>query len=76
MAPLTILLTPDESGGFTVRVPDLPGCITHGDTIDLALANAREAIALYLAGQSPERLRAAGVRPEVVATLRAAMVPA
>jgi antitoxin HicB len=45
----TVILTPDrEVGGYTVRVPALPGCNTQGDTIDQAIANAREAIALYL----------------------------
>jgi antitoxin HicB len=52
----TILLIPDlEDGGFTVEVPSLPGCITQGDTVEEALANAREAIALYI-----EDLEAAG----------------
>jgi predicted RNase H-like HicB family nuclease len=37
-----VVLKPDlEVGGYTVNVPSLPGCITEGDTIDDALANAR-----------------------------------
>ncbi len=54
----TVLLEPDaESGGFSVSVPALPGCLTQGDTVDEALAMAREAIALYLHGEpdNPER---------------------
>ena len=31
-----------------VTVPALPGCITQGDTIDDALAMAKEAIELYV----------------------------
>jgi antitoxin HicB len=47
----TILLEPDpEEGGFTVTVPELPGCITQGDTYEEALAQAREAIALHVEG--------------------------
>ena len=43
----TVLLVPDvESGGYTVLVPAMPGCITHGFSIDEALANAEEAIEL------------------------------
>lgn len=50
----TVLLEPDaESGGFSVSVPALPGCLTQGDTIDEALAMAREAITLYLHGERP-----------------------
>lgn len=46
----TILLKPDlEEGGYTVRVPALPGCNTQGDTLEEAIANAREAISVYLA---------------------------
>jgi antitoxin HicB len=44
----SIVLDPAAEGGFTVRVPRLPGCITEGDTLDEALANAREAITAYL----------------------------
>lgn len=45
---LKIILEPSEEGGFTVYVPSLPGCISEGDTEEEALANVREAIALYL----------------------------
>ena len=32
-----------EEGGFVVSYPDLPGCITCGETIELAIANAIDA---------------------------------
>lgn len=32
-----------EDGGFVVSFPDLPGCITCGDTIEQALSNAEDA---------------------------------
>ena len=38
----------EEDGGNMVTVPALPGCITQGDTIDEALAMAKEAIELYM----------------------------
>ena len=45
----TVLLTPDvEAGGYSVSVPALPGCFTQGDTLDEALANARDVIAFHL----------------------------
>ena len=33
----------DEGGGYMVTFPDLPGCIADGDTIDAAIAEARDA---------------------------------
>ncbi len=45
----TVVLIPDlEAGGYTVTVPALPGCVTEGDSLDEALANAKEAIEVYL----------------------------
>jgi len=44
----TVLLEPEDDGGFVVSVPALPGCISQGDTREEALANIREAIAVYL----------------------------
>ncbi len=45
----TVILIPDqEVGGYTVEVPSLPGCITEGDTVEEALANARDAISVYI----------------------------
>jgi antitoxin HicB len=47
----TIMLTPDhDEGGFVVSVPALPGCFTQGDTLEEALANAREAITVHVLG--------------------------
>ena len=40
----------DETHAFGVVVPDIPGCFSAGDTLDEALANAREAIELHLEG--------------------------
>ncbi|MDD4126669.1 MAG: type II toxin-antitoxin system HicB family antitoxin [Methanomicrobium sp.] len=45
---LRVILEPSEEGGYTVYVPGLPGCISEGETREEALANIREAIALYL----------------------------
>ncbi|MEO7247456.1 MAG: type II toxin-antitoxin system HicB family antitoxin [Novosphingobium sp.] len=36
-----------EATAFGVIVPDLPGCFSAGDTLDEALTNAEEAIALW-----------------------------
>jgi predicted RNase H-like HicB family nuclease len=37
-----------ETDGYIVSVPVLPGCVSQGGTRGEALANIREAIALYL----------------------------
>ena len=39
------LLSPTESGGFFIRVPDVNGCITTGKTLEQALDNIRDALA-------------------------------
>ena len=43
-----IILRKEEEGGYTVFVPSLPGCITYGETVDEAIAMAKEAIELYI----------------------------
>jgi predicted RNase H-like HicB family nuclease len=43
-----ILLRREPEGGYTVIVPSLPGCVTYGETIEEAIAMAREAIELYV----------------------------
>ena len=32
-----------DEGGFVVSFPDLPGCITCGETVESAVANAMDA---------------------------------
>jgi len=44
----SVVLEPQEGGGFTVRVPALPEVITEGDTEQEALAKAEEAIRAIL----------------------------
>jgi len=48
MLKYTVILVPDEAGGYCVEVPALPGCCTQGETREEALAMAKEAIELYL----------------------------
>ncbi len=43
-----VIFDPAEEGGYTVRVPALPGCHTQGDTLEEAKAMAKEAIALHI----------------------------
>ncbi|QYX33671.1 type II toxin-antitoxin system HicB family antitoxin [Sphaerospermopsis torques-reginae] len=44
-----VILEPDpETGDWAVWCPELPGCVSAGETEAEALENIREAIALYL----------------------------
>lgn len=45
-----IAIHKEADSGYGVSVPDLPGCITVGSTIDEAMLMAREAIELHLEG--------------------------
>ncbi|SHJ77785.1 type II toxin-antitoxin system HicB family antitoxin [Desulfofundulus thermosubterraneus] len=43
-----------EKKGYCVTFPDLPGCITEGDTLEEALQMAREALELHLYGMEED----------------------
>ena len=43
-APYRMEIAPDDAeGGFAVSFPDLPGCLTCGETLEGALKNAEDA---------------------------------
>ncbi len=46
----TVILEPEDEGGYHAFCPALRGCNTQGDTLEEALANIREAIEGYLEG--------------------------
>jgi len=48
MLKYTVILIPEEEGGYSVEVPALPGCYTQGETKEEAISMAKEAIELYL----------------------------
>jgi predicted RNase H-like HicB family nuclease len=37
-----------EDEAFIAEVPELPGCMVHGDTMEDALQNTKEAIQLWI----------------------------
>ena len=62
----SIVLEPQEDGGFTVLVPALPEVVTEGDNETEALANAEEAIRAVLAYRRDNGIAIpADARPEV-----------
>ena len=46
----TVIFEPNESGGYTVSVPALPGLVTEGQTVEEARSMAQGAIRCYLEG--------------------------
>lgn len=46
--PIAIEPGDDDTQAFGVVVPDLPGCFSAGDTLDDAVENSKEAIALWI----------------------------
>lgn len=47
--PYSGVLEAEADGGFVAWVAELPGCVSQGDSREEALANIREAMALYVA---------------------------
>jgi antitoxin HicB len=47
--PFTVRpLSAEEDGGFAIEYPDLPGCISDGDTPEEAIKNGSDAVKSYL----------------------------
>lgn len=48
MRLLVNLIYDPEYKGYVADVPELPGCMSQGKTVENALENVKEAIALYI----------------------------
>ena len=59
----TVVMTPDETGGYVVTCPSLPGLVTEGDTLEQARAMAADAVLRYLEGLEKARLPAPPDKP-------------
>lgn len=47
--PFTIRpLTKEEGGGYLIEFPDLPGCMSDGETIQEAIENGKDAVDCWL----------------------------
>lgn len=51
---IEFVFEPQEEGGYHVYAPELPGLHTQGDDLDDAIANAEEALAVYVEGMREE----------------------
>lgn len=45
-----------EDKAYNVSFPDLPGCFTYGETLDVAMKNAKEAVTGYLESMDLRKL--------------------
>ena len=43
-----VIITAESEGGYSAFVPDLPGCVSQGETFEESKKNIKEAIELYL----------------------------
>jgi antitoxin HicB len=50
MRTYTIVVEPEQGGGYYVTVPALPGCFTRAGTLEESQARAIEAIEVHIAG--------------------------
>lgn len=61
-----VVVSKGMDSGFNVEVPSLPGCFSHGDTIEDALVNVREAIELYIEDMTHDEIeKATSSNPEM-----------
>lgn len=47
---IELVFEPQDDGGYRIYAPDLPGLHTQGNDLDEAMANAGEAVNLYVEG--------------------------
>jgi len=70
----TVILEPDEPGGFTAYCPAIPGVVTEGESVEETLRMARDAITGYLESLRKDGLpipkeRGAIISPMTIALL-------
>ena len=42
------ILPPEEGGGYLIEFPDLPGCISGGETIEETIENGKDAVFCWI----------------------------
>ena len=63
----TVILEPEERGGYSIHCPAITGCHSQGETKEEALANIKEAIEGILEVISEEGRPMPEQRPELIA---------
>ena len=67
-----VRINKDANSDWGASVPDLPGCVATGKTIDTALQRIQVAIALHLQGMREDGIRPPRPRQRVVTPRRTA----
>jgi predicted RNase H-like HicB family nuclease len=63
------LFKPNQAGGYTVTVPDAPGCVTGGETMEETLKMAKDALAVYMCSvEDHGELAPAASKPQDIAS--------
>jgi Uncharacterized conserved protein len=62
-----VIVEAEETGGYSIHCPVLPGCSSQGDTLEEALANIKEAIRGVLEVYRQKRVHPIIETPEVIA---------
>jgi predicted RNase H-like HicB family nuclease len=44
----TVIYWSEDDGAYLAEVPELPGCVAHGDSYEAALEQVQEAIQLWI----------------------------
>ncbi len=57
MFSIDVILEEDEDGGFVVRCPAFPGCVSQGETEEAAMKNIVDALELWLKTQQDKTLQ-------------------
>ena len=57
------LLPREDGGGFLVTVPDLPGCVADGNTVDAAIAEAFDAFPAWTAAEEQDKRELPAPKP-------------
>jgi predicted RNase H-like HicB family nuclease len=63
---VNLIYDPDYKG-YVADVPELPGCMSQGKSIEKALENVKEAISLYL--ETTPRKRRVTIKPALTTTV-------
>ncbi|MHB1505280.1 MAG: type II toxin-antitoxin system HicB family antitoxin [Sulfobacillus sp.] len=62
-----VVIEPGEDGWIVAECPSLPGCVSQGRTEDVALANIKEAIRLWMKVEDDKHKRPQGSKVVEVA---------